>query len=162
MPSSLGPALPPPLVELLDGRRLNEKLGLVIQCCTVDAEGWPILAMISVGELLAVSARELRLAIWSHATTPRRLADRGRCTLALVHDGAGYLILSEARALGSLTVSEGQAPRAFGLTVRDVQRDVAPYATLTSGITYTLHDPGVVVARWEETLGRLRCIASPC
>lgn len=129
---------------------------MVIQCLTVTEDGWPYVAMVSVGELVARSSSSLRLGIWATSTSARNLARDGRCTLALVHAAVSYAIRCRATAAGRLDLADGPALTVFDLTVADVLEDVAPYATLTSGITYTLHDPSAVMGRWRAVVRRLR------
>lgn len=158
MSRSLGASLPPQLTRLLDGAELPAKVGLTIQCCTVTEVGWPHLAMVSVGELLALNATTLRLALWETSSSVRALTLSGRCTLALVHDGAGYLVRCTARRRSDVQAPNGQSLAAFDLSVAEVIEDVAPYAVLTGGITYRLRDAPAVVARWETTIAWLRSL----
>src|SRR5574341_805606 len=81
---SIGPLLPPTLAALLDGERLETKIGVGFQCLTTTDDGWPYLALVGVGELLTTSSSSMRLAIWSDSTTARNLDRAGRCALALV------------------------------------------------------------------------------
>jgi hypothetical protein len=156
MTRSIGQFLPFALVELLDGNELELKAGRAFQCLTGTDDGWPYVAMVSVGELLAVDASALRLAIWSNSSTVRNLDLDERCALALVHEGVSYVIRCEASIAGSLEQHDGPPLSIFVLSIVDVLEDVAPYATLTSGVTYELHEPEAVIARWERTIQALR------
>ncbi|MFN0073515.1 MAG: pyridoxamine 5'-phosphate oxidase family protein [Chloroflexota bacterium] len=156
MTRSIGPALPAALLSLLDGDRLDEKLGIGIQCLTSTTDDWPYQALVSVGELVALSPSALRLAIWSTSTTAQNMEREGRCALALVHEAASLLIRCDARDVGSLNAPGGPALTVFDLGVVNVLEDVAAYATLTSGITFTLHDPTAILTRWMWTVAALR------
>ncbi|HEX3244011.1 MAG TPA: pyridoxamine 5'-phosphate oxidase family protein [Chloroflexota bacterium] len=156
MTRSIGPRLPETLASLLNGERLATKIGIAFQCITTTQDGWPYLALVSVGELLAVSPTRLRLAIWSGSTSDRNLEREQRCALALVHAHASYMIRCRASLSGSLDQTEGPGLSVFSLNVEDVLEDMAPYATLTSGVTYELHDRDAVVAGWRSVISRLK------
>jgi len=148
--------LPTVLVEFLDGERLEAKVGDAFHCVTVSDDGWPYLALISVGELLATAPAKIRLAVWSTSTTTRNVDRDGRCALALVHAEISYVIHCLTSPAGSIDQLDGPPLSVFDLAVVEVLEDVAPYATLTSGVTYELHDPAAVVARWKRTIALLR------
>lgn len=57
--------LPEAVCALLDGTRLDVKVGTVVQLAVSDDAGWPRVAAISVGELFAVSATRLLLTLLS-------------------------------------------------------------------------------------------------
>jgi hypothetical protein len=147
-------------VDLLDGEHLALKVGAAFQCLTTTDDGWPYVAMVSVGELLATDASSMRLAIWLHSTTARNLERDGRCALALVHAGVSYVIRCRVSLLSTLEQQDGPTLAVFKMTVADVLEDVAPYATLTSGVTYELLEPGPVIARWRRTIRSLRQVES--
>jgi hypothetical protein len=42
------------------------------------------------------------------------------------------------------------------MNIEDLQEDVVSYATLTSGITFTLNQPADVIARWQHTIAALQ------
>src|SRR5437762_2738343 len=92
MPRSLGRALPASLLSLFDGRDLARKVGETFLLVTTDEQGWPHMAMLSVGELLARSPDRLEAALWLHSTATTNLERSGRGLLAVVADGAGFYI----------------------------------------------------------------------
>jgi hypothetical protein len=156
MARSIGDALPPALLGLLDGDDLAADEGLTFLLLTTTEDGWPHLAMLSVGELVAVAPRRLRVALWRGSTAAANLARAGRATITLVHAAAGYSIRVRAEQRPDLALADGQRLAAFDLAVDEVFEDVAPYATLTGGVTYRLHDPAAVLPRWQETIRALR------
>jgi hypothetical protein len=131
-------------------------MGAAFECLSVTEAGWPYSAMISVGELLAVGHSSLRLAIWSQSTTAHNLDRDRRCMLSLVHAGSGYQIRCEASPAGLVSQNDGPDLVVFDLLIVDVLEDQAPYATLSSGITYELHKPSEVLERWKRTIQSLR------
>ena len=156
MTRSIGSLLPHSVAKLLDGGRLESKVGAAFECLSITDGGWPYAAMISVGELLATGQSSLRMAIWSTSTTARNLDRDRRCMLSLVHAGIGYQIRCEASPTRVVPQSDGPDLMVFDLSVVDVLEDQAPYATLSSGITYELHQPNEVLERWRRTIEALR------
>lgn len=157
MPRSLGTALPPLLQGLFDGRDLASKIGDTFLLTTTDAEGWPHVAMLSAGELvLAPSGDALNVGLWLHSTATKNLERDGRGLLTVVTDGAGFYLRLTAQRQADLDLgADGRLAR-FALHVVDVQEDRVNYATLTSGVTFRLHEPDGVVARWQRTVEALR------
>jgi len=155
MPRSLGPALPAALRRLFDGRDLAARIGLTFLLLTTDEQGWPHLALLSVGELVATSEGRLDAALWLNSTSARNLERDGRGLLALVSDGAGYSLRVHAHRQADLDLGDDGRLARFALDIDDVLEDAVAYATLTSGITFTLHQPDQVVARWQRTIEAL-------
>ncbi len=156
MARSIGASLPDHVFALLRGDNLRAHIGLTLLLLSETEDGWPHLALLSIGEVLALSPDRLRLALWPQSTATANLTRRGRATLALVHEAASYSVRLSAERGEDLSVSNDYELATFDAQVTEVFEDVAPYATLTSGITYQLHDPEAVLARWEKTLRALR------
>jgi hypothetical protein len=156
MSRSLGNALPPGLVALLDGNDLRGKAELVFLLLTEDADGYPRPAMLSVGEVLARGPSELRLALYSSSSTTANLRRSGKLTLALAQGGKGYYVRAAARELAILDPDlAGLA--AFDATVEEVLEDGEAIAKVTSGFTMRLTaDATRTVAQWETTIRALR------
>jgi hypothetical protein len=155
MARSVGNELPEAIRPLFTGADLEAREGLTFLLLTTTADGWPHLAMISVGEVIAVGERDLRLALWRGSTAAGNLARDGRATLALVHGGAGYSLRCSGRQGPDLPIEHGRLSY-FALRVEDALEDVAPYAVLTSGVTFRLKEPAEVLPRWRETVAALR------
>src|SRR5438132_6053579 len=107
MPMDDNPALPAALVRLLDGRDLEAKIGETFLLLTVDAAGFPHVALLSAGEVVAVAAGELRLALWPGTNSGKNLARDGRATLAVFWEGAAYYVKFRGKPLGALPAAEG-------------------------------------------------------
>lgn len=147
------------LVRLLDGTRLAEKVGVTLLFNTVGESGWSNVALLSVGEVLAVSPVRLQLALWPETRTGANLSRTGKGVLFLIHGGTAYTIEITARRLGDLQV-EGIPLAGFTADVIHVAKDKVDYATLTSGVTFQLNQPEEVLPRWEKTLTALRNVPS--
>jgi hypothetical protein len=156
MARSLGFALPAGIAKLLDGADLEGRQGLTFLLVTTDVDGWPHVAMLSVGEMLALDPHTLRVALWLASTTAHNLTRSERALVALVADGSGYNVRVRARRGADLDFGAEGRLASFVLRVDEVLEDVADYATLTSGVTFQLHRPDVVLPRWRRTLDALR------
>jgi hypothetical protein len=140
---------------MLDGSALAEREGLTFLLVTNDVTGWPRIAMLSVGELVAAGPDALRAALWLGSTTSENLTRDGRALLAFVANGKAYYVRLTARRGGDLDLgTDGHLAR-FDLFVQDILEDAADYATLTSGVTFRLTQPEHVVPRWQRTVTAL-------
>jgi hypothetical protein len=152
----LDPLVPPALRERLDSDDLAAAEGFTMLLMTVTGDGWPHMAMVSVGEVVAASDYSLRLALWPGSTATRNLTPSGNATLAAVVDGTSYsLRLAVTRAGEVETPLAGQLAR-FEARVEGASADEAPYAVLESGVSFRLKDPPAVLARWAELRQALR------
>jgi hypothetical protein len=156
MPRSLGPDLPPSLVELFDGGDLAGRVGLTFLLLTVDEAGWPHMAMLSVGELVAENPRVLRGALWHSSSSTRNLEREKRGVLAFISDGSAYYVRLRTSRLPDLELGAEGRLAAFRLDVEDVLEDAVGYARLTSGVSFVLNSPDDVLARWRRTIEALR------
>ncbi len=156
MSRSLGNALPAALLQLLDGCDIRDKAGPAFLLATVDERGYPHPALLSVGEVLATGATELRLALYRTSTTTQNLRRSGAFTLALAHGGLGCYVKATATELPEAL--PGLA--AFKATIDEVLEDGEPIAVVSSGFAITLTgDVAGTVARWEATVAALRGLA---
>jgi hypothetical protein len=143
------------LRRLLDGSELAQREGLTFLLLTVDEQGWPEVAMLSVGELVAMDQRTVRAGLWLHSGTSKNLTRDGRATLVLIDSGNGYYIHVRARRGADLDLGAEGRLAYFVLEIEDVREDSADYASLTSGVTFRLKHPEQVVPRWQHTVDAL-------
>jgi hypothetical protein len=153
---SIGDRLPAAVLALLDGADLGNRAGVTFMLITNNAEDWPHVAMLSVGELIAVDASVLRTGVWLTSSTVGNLSRTGRATLCFVVDGRAYSVHVRAERESDLDLDADGQLACFRLSVEDVLEDVAKYAELTSGVTFRLRSPADVVPRWERTVAALR------
>jgi hypothetical protein len=156
MTRSLGNQLPDTVGRLFDGSDLANREGLTFLLLTNDEDNWPQVAMLSVGEIVAIDGRTLHIGLWLHSSTAQNLTHTGKATLVLVANGAGYYIRVSARREDDLNLGAEGRLAYFVLNVEDVQEDLTEYASLTSGVVFELKDPGMVVPRWQQTVDALR------
>jgi len=130
-----------------------------ILIATTDEHGRSHPALLSYGEVLAVSPRLLRIAVGARSTTASNLASRGALTLCLIDaDGVTY-VKATARPLLAEPSLEAQGLIAFEAHVEDVLVDApaaGEKAHLTSGITFAAEDPDGQARAWASRLEGLR------
>ncbi|MCJ8012060.1 pyridoxamine 5'-phosphate oxidase family protein [Paenibacillus sp. KQZ6P-2] len=142
------------LYKLLNGRNLETKQHEAMMLMTVTEEGWPHTAMISVGEIVALDSRCVRLAIWPGTTTARNMIRSEKATLAFVYAGAAHYIKLSLKLLPVLPDAEHPRER-FEAEIISVRSDIAQYADITTGMQIELKDGESVLRRWHETLAEL-------
>jgi len=147
--------LTPAVTDFLDGTDLKRKVGETILLVTVGESGWPHLAMLSVGEMLAISDTRLRVALWPGTNSGNNLVRTGRATFVLVLAGAGIYIEADVTLEPQLEFEDGPLD-SFLCSVTRVLVDEVDYAALTSGITFELPDEESAVARWGRTVAAMR------
>jgi len=142
------------LMKLLDGDDLDAKVGETILLLTASDSGWPHLAMLSVGELVAVSPVELRMALWHGTESGANLKRTGRATAVIIAGGAGHYVELEVESTGDLQVADGSLD-SYSCSVSKILADVVDYATITTGIRFDLPQREEVVARWRLTVAAM-------
>ncbi|MEC0127964.1 hypothetical protein [Paenibacillus pabuli] len=149
------PKLDAKWLEWLSGDHLEQKQHEAMQLLTVSEDAWPHQAMISMGEVIAISPTRLRLALWQGTQTSMNMSRTGKATLIAVHEQSLLHIRLEVSPLSQ--IRETMVPRdRFEAEVVNVRVDQAPYAEITSGITFQLKDESEAMARWKETIQELR------
>lgn len=146
--------LPTNLCELLNGRNLKDKQHEAMMLLTINQDSWPHVAMISVGEVIAVSPTELRLSLWLNTTTTANIIRTSKATLVVFFNGIAHYVQLSLHKLSEL--ADARHPRErFSARVVSLREDVAKYAEITSGVQIELKDPASVLHRWNETLEEL-------
>jgi hypothetical protein len=151
--TSAAKTVPEPVARYLDGTDLPAKTQ-ALRLSTVDAEGWPHASLLSAGDVLIVSPERIRFAVFPQSETTANLTRDGRVVLTLSLDGGMCEVRLRARRLAN---ASPDVPLAFfEAQVETVRMHRAPYAAVTSGITFSLHEPREVVQRWERQIAALR------
>jgi hypothetical protein len=122
---------------------------------SAPAGGPPNLALLSRGEVLAVADDRLRVALHAGSRTCANLAATGQATLLLADEQAVETIVLCARPLAPVTIA-GRDLALFEARVTETRAHAVPYATVTSGIAFTLADEQATVTRWRATIEALR------
>jgi hypothetical protein len=131
---------------------------VTVELLSVGEDGWPHLALLSVGEVLPLTGPHVRLALWPGSSTAGNLVRTGRATLAAVSEQVAYRVQLQVSSRGDLIGPHGPASVFDGRAVA-VREDVAPYAVLESGVQFRLTDPVSTLARWTATRRWLRELA---
>jgi len=155
MPHRMEADIPRPLMQRLDGESLEHKVGDTFLLISVGETGWPHVAMLSVGEVLAISERRLRLALWPGSHTTLNLRRTGLATLMAVVPPTTYYLRLRSEPLPDIRVGTSQRA-VFEAVPTEVLDDSVAYAEVTSGIRFTLADRDRSVADWQATVRALR------
>lgn len=137
--------------ELLNGVDLSKKQHEAMMLMTVGEDGWPHNAMISVGEIVALDSRELRIGLWPNTSTTTNIIRTNKATLVLVYQGKVHYIRLCLRRLKETPNSSYKRER-FSAQIVLAREDVAKYAKITSGIKIELLNEKEVVERWKQTI----------
>ncbi|KHF32723.1 hypothetical protein CM49_05008 [Paenibacillus sp. P1XP2] len=73
------------LFELLNGEHLERKQHEAMFLMTVTEDGWPHNAMVSVGEIVALDKKTLRIALWPGTNTTQNCIRSGKAVLVAVY-----------------------------------------------------------------------------
>jgi hypothetical protein len=145
--------IPDGVARYLDGTELLTKTQ-ALRLSTVDSDGWPHAALLSVGDMVMMPDRHIRFALFPKSTVTSNLDREGRLTIALSFSGGICELRLRSRRLAHSTPD---VPLAFfEAEVETVRHHVAPYATVTGGVEFSLHDPQSVLPRWQRQITALR------
>ena len=145
--------LPSAWISQFDGARLESKLHVSAVLATVDDEGWPHLAYLSAGEVLAHDARQMTFALWSASRSTANLLRTGRGVLYAEADGAVWETRLTVQSRADVT-----EPTVFDAQLTYVRRHVAPYAVVTGLVGFRLQDPAATLERWRRQIDRMRIL----
>jgi hypothetical protein len=146
-------SVPAEVARYLDGTDLLTK-SQALRLSTIGTAGWPHAALLSAGDVVAMPSGRIRFALFPQSATTANLTRDGRLTLSLALDGGMCELMLRAHRLA---YSSPDVPLAFfEAEVETVRHHKAPYAAVTQGLTFSLHDPGAVLARWTRQISALR------
>lgn len=154
MPRKIGSSLPTELAVLIDGRDLPGRVGETFLLLTAGEDGWPHVAMLSAGEVLAPHPSEVRLALWPASRTTGNVQRSGRALLMAVVPPATYYVRLDCRPLGEIRAGE-RSLAAFACDVAEVEEDVVSYARVLEGIRFELAQQELTVAGWSQVIAAL-------
>ena len=122
---------------------------------TVGETGWPHVAMLSVGEVLAVSTQQIRFALWPDSHTSDNLRRTGLATLMAVTPPLTYLLRLRCEAAPDIRIGKSQRA-VFDAVTSEVFEDTVAYAEVSGGISFRLAEPDKTIDGWRATLRSLR------
>jgi len=155
MSRSIGDRLPHDVMAAFDGRDLERKIGLAFPLVTVDADGSPRTCLLSMGEVLAVDDKVMRIVLWAGTRTARNLRASRPALFTYLGPDVVYHIRGQARPLpGTASVPAER----FALGVSSVETDRHAGMPVVNTITFgvTSEDRPVVLRRWRGQLDDLR------
>ncbi len=142
--------------SFFDGEHLLEKLQ-AIPLSTVDADGWSRVSLLSVGEIVFRRDEGFRFCIFPQSGTAANLVRDGRATLSMALEGGMWQVRLRATAYDH-DMAEGSLAF-FKATIESARLHAAPYAEITSGITFSLHEPSAVLPRWQRQVTTARALS---
>jgi hypothetical protein len=145
--------LPAQVARYLDGNDLLTKTQ-ALRLSTVDAEGWPHASLLSAGDMLALPSGRIRFVVFPQSTTTANMMRDGRVTVTLSLDGGMCELRMTCRRLAH---GSSDIPLAFfeGELIK-VRVHKAPYAAVSGGVTFTLHEPQSVLPRWQKQIAAMK------
>ena len=153
VPPRIEAAPPPPVAHYLDGTNLLQKTQ-ALRLSTLDPDGWPHAALLSAGDMLILPSGRLRFVIFPKSTTTANLMRDGRLTVSLALDEGIWDMRLKARRLAH---TSPDVPLAFfEAELESARLHRAPYAAVTSGIIFALHEPDAVLPRWRRQIAAMR------
>jgi hypothetical protein len=144
--------MPAAWARQFDGTALETKLHVATVLGTIDEAGWPHLAYLSVGEVLAYGTRTFSFALWPASRSTANLRRTGRGVLHAAVDGSIW----EARFAAKPRANTDEQLIAFDAEVTEVRQHSAPYAEVLSLVGFQLKDPASTLNRWQHQIERLR------
>lgn len=149
-------AIPGSILTLLDGQNLSSKTNSAVHLSTVDADGWPHTAILSVGEILAGTDGRIRMAISAASSTAANLSRNGQLTLMLPFARGLYEIRLQVRRV-DITVARLPLHFFEGM-ILSLHNHPAGYAEVLSGVTIELLDQRSTLNRWVRQIAALRSL----
>ena len=142
---------PTSLLAQFDGTNLEDKLAVSAVLATVAEDGWPHVAYLGAGEVLAASADRLRVRLWPGSGTAANLRRSGRAALHAASEGAVWELRLE-------TVGVIDTPEALMLDmmIGQVVSHRAPYAEVLGMVGFALKDEVGTLERWRAQIAHLR------
>ena len=116
-----------------------------------DGEGWPHLAYLSAGEILARDGI-ISIALWAGSRTTQNILRDGR---AVLHAAADQMAWEARLSLKPRAAKDGDTLAIFDGMVSESRRHAAPYADVLGMMQFRLHDEAATITRWQAQLKRL-------
>ncbi|TMV84826.1 hypothetical protein FGG78_21305 [Thioclava sp. BHET1] len=149
----------PPDPQLPDALRRHcarSASDLALELLTTDADGWPHVAYLSVGETVIDGEGAIRVALWGHSRSTASLNGSRRAVLIITASEAVFELRCRAAPLAPLPAFPQLS--AFRLQPEALRNKSAPYADIVSGIRFRLHDPAATHRRWRDLRAALLAV----
>ena len=148
-------AIPEALMTLLSGENLKDKQREAFLLQTVNEDGWPHSAMISVGEVIAADPYTFRLMLWPNTMTTINLMRSKKAQLVIIYEGLVYYIKLQVKH-HSAVHSDVHIGERFSAHIHALKIDQAKYAEIETGVQVRLHNPDRVIDRWQAQVEILK------
>ncbi|MGC1302086.1 MAG: pyridoxamine 5'-phosphate oxidase family protein [Caulobacteraceae bacterium] len=145
--------LPSSWHALFDGDRLADKIGETALLSTVDEAGWPHLAFLSLGEVVAKDRAKVVIATWPRSRTTANMVRTGRAALYAAAEGVVWETRLEVTPLNA-TLEFG--PALTSGEIVEVRRHEAPYAYLDALASFRLNAPEPTLERWIQQVEEMK------
>jgi len=142
--------------SFFNGEDLLSKMQ-AIPLLTVDADGWSRVSLLSVGEIVFRPDEGFRFCIFQQSHTAANLVRDGRATLSMALDGGLWAVRLRATAC-DCDMAQGSLAF-FKAKIDSARLHAAPYADVTSGVTFSLHEPSAVLPRWQKQIVTARALS---
>ena len=147
-------AIPPvSLLAQFDGTNIDDKLAVSAMLATVAADGWPHVAYLSAGEVLALSVDRLRVRLWPGSGAAANLRRSGRAALHAACEGAVWELRLET--VDAVDTSEYLI---LEMMIGRVVSHRAPYAEVLGMIGFALRDEAATLERWRAQIAHMRSL----
>lgn len=155
--TSAGDPVPEAVLAALGGSigAANEAITIT----TVDEDGWPRTALLSLAELVLTGSGRIAVLLHGGSTGAANLRRDGRLLMTLAAGGNVYDLKFSVQERDP--VLPGPPRATFIGKLQAVREQRAAYATVTSGIRFTLDGPDAVLPRWHDQLAHLRACLEP-
>ncbi len=156
MSTDVGDRMNDAICRFFDGQDLPAKEDAAFLLLTSDLDGTPRPCMVSVGEVLATSASELRFALWSGSNTAQNLSRGSRALFCFVTDADLAYVYGTPRELSSTDATTNL--EYFAVDVDRISSDVHHGMPVTSGIRFNLagRNRTEVLSEWQRQINLLR------
>lgn len=145
MSKNLGNALPQELLDKLTRGEFYRAGGLGLPVLTLDAQGWPHVAM--APGAVARTPGEVYFALGGRSESLKNAARTGVVTLLIAGPGTLYYVKGRAEVVRpEMEIMQQEA--ALRLTVAEVLQDMESFVSITGGVSYhynLMHDDFVTV-----------------
>ncbi len=99
----------------------------------------------------------IRFVIFARSTTTTNLVRDGRVTITLSVDGGMCELRMTCHRLAHTLPDAALA--LFEAELVEVRKHKAPYAAVSGGVTFALHEPQSVLLRWQSQVDAMRQMA---
>lgn len=154
MPQQQVERLDAAMVDVLSRTPPASGLRRIFQLSTTSGDGRPHMALLGDAELHAVDATTVRLLVWGSSSTAGNLQERPHALVSYVENGSFISVDLTVDTTRLVHLLERKM-LLVSATVVGARRDRVPYATITTGPTFTLLDESIQ-DRWHLSAGLLR------